>query len=119
MLLDQSFIAGLGNIYVDEALWEAKIHPQMMSNQLTQKEIGHLYDGIRHVLERGIKTRGTTLGSGKVNYYRLDGSGGDHQHSLNVFRKTGKPCPRCGTMIARMVVAQRSTHYCPRCQKIC
>ncbi len=117
LLLDQSFVAGLGNIYVDEALWESKIHPQTSSQKLSRKQLSLLVDAIKHVLKRGIATQGTSLGKGKGNYYRLSGQSGDHQHRLNVFRRTGKPCPRCGTPIERIVVAQRSTHYCPQCQK--
>lgn len=117
LLLDQSFIAGLGNIYVDEALWDAKLHPKRLSSTLSKKEIEHLYHAIQLVLKRGIEAQGTTLGTGKTNYYRVDGSRGKHQNVMQVFRKTGKPCPRCGTAIERIVVAQRSTHICPQCQK--
>lgn len=117
LLLDQTFLAGLGNIYVDEALWEACLHPLQPANQLSQQEISRLYHSIRLVLQRGIDTQGTTLGSGRTNYYRLDGSKGHHQNLLNVFRRTGQSCPRCGHMIERLVVAQRSTHICPNCQR--
>ncbi|WP_068469437.1 bifunctional DNA-formamidopyrimidine glycosylase/DNA-(apurinic or apyrimidinic site) lyase [Candidatus Protochlamydia phocaeensis] len=116
LLLDQSFLAGLGNIYVDEALWEAGLHPLQPANQLNAQEAKKLYDGIRHVLKRGIESRGTTLGTGRTNYYRLDGTRGQHQTLLNVFRRTGKPCPRCGHIIEKRIVAQRSTHFCPVCQ---
>ena len=117
LLLDQTFIAGLGNIYVDEALWESQLHPENLSSSLTLKTITKLYQAIKKVLLRGLETQGTTLGSGKTNYYRLDGSKGKHQDSLNVFRKTNHPCPRCQTPIIRIKVAQRSTHLCPSCQK--
>ncbi len=117
LLLDQTFLAGLGNIYVDEALWEACLHPLQPANQLSQKEVVRLYHSIRLVLQKGIDAQGTTLGSGRTNYYRLDGSRGHHQNQLNVFRRTGQPCPRCGHTIERGVVAQRSTHICPNCQQ--
>lgn len=117
LLLDQHFIAGLGNIYVDEALWEAKIHPQTLSSDIKESDAKKLLTSIRFVLKRGMQTKGTTLGTGKSNFYRLDGGRGKHQDSLSVFRKTGNPCPRCGTTIKRIVVAQRSTHICPTCQK--
>ncbi|KIC72158.1 DNA-formamidopyrimidine glycosylase [Candidatus Protochlamydia amoebophila] len=117
LLLDQSFIVGLGNIYVDEALWEAKLHPLIPANQINLKHLKILYHSIKYVLEKGIQARGTTLGPGRTHYYRLDGSKGEHQTLLNVFRKTGHPCPRCGHLIERLIVAQRGTHICPICQK--
>ena len=112
LLLDQTFLAGLGNIYVDEALWEAKIHPTRLSCDLSAQEIKQLFTSIQFVLKRGLKTKGTSL----RNYARLDGSSGEHQTALSVFRQTGKPCPRCRTPIQRIVVGQRSTHLCPTCQ---
>lgn len=117
LLLDQTFLAGLGNIYVDEALWEAQLHPLQPANSLTLKKAQQLYASIQKVLKRGIVSQGTTLGKGKSNYYRLDGSKGSHQTLLSVFRRTGLPCPRCGQPIKRIIVAQRSTHFCPYCQK--
>jgi formamidopyrimidine-DNA glycosylase len=117
LLLDQTFIAGLGNIYVDEALWEAKLHPLQAANQLGAEEITLLYESIKRVLKKGIEAKGTTLGSGRTNYYRLDGTKGLHQTLLNVFRKTGLPCPRCGHLIEKLTVVQRSTHICTVCQK--
>ncbi len=93
LLLDQSFLAGLGNIYVDEALWDACVHPQTPANAVSKKEANLLYKSICKVLKRGIESQGTTLGTGKTNYYRLDGTRGEHQTKLLVFRQTGKPCP--------------------------
>ena len=118
LLLDQNFIAGLGNIYVDEALWEAKLHPLQCANLLTASQIKELYKSIRYVLNRGIESQGTTLGKGKTNYYRLDGTRGEHQNLLSVFRRTGQACLRCDHKIEQIVVAQRSTHICPNCQII-
>lgn len=118
LLLDQSCVAGLGNIYVDEALWRAQLHPQKKADTLSKKQIEDLHAAIQQVLLRGLKASGTTLGKGLTNYYRLDGSRGSHQEHLDAFRQTGKPCPRCGTLIKRLIVAQRSTHICPKCQKI-
>lgn len=117
LLLDQSCVAGLGNIYVDEALWRAQLHPQRTADTLSKEQIAQLHSAIQQVLQRGLKASGTTLGKGLTNYYRLDGSRGSHQEHLDAFRQTGKPCPRCGTPIKRLVVAQRSTHICPKCQK--
>ena len=116
LLLDQTFLAGLGNIYVDEALWYAKLHPQAIASSLTKKQAYSLLKAIRHVLQRGLDKEGTTLGSGKSNFYRPGGTKGAHQDVLYVFRRTGQPCTRCGTSIVRLVVAQRSTHICPNCQ---
>lgn len=117
LLLDQSFIAGLGNIYVDEALWEANLHPETTSSALNSVQSSKLFKAIKKVLRKGIDSQGTTLGTGKTNYYRLDGSRGKHQDVLHVFRKTGSPCSRCGSTIVRLIVAQRSTHICPFCQR--
>lgn len=118
LLLDQTFLAGLGNIYVDEALWEAYLHPLQPANTLTSSQARSLYQGIIRVLTRGIDSQGTTLGSGQTNYYRLDGTKGSHQQLLNVFRRTGQSCPRCGHLIERLIVSQRSTHICPHCQPL-
>lgn len=118
LLLDQTFIAGLGNIYVDEALWEAQLHPLQPANSLTRQEGEALYRAIQYVLKRGIDSQGTTLGKGRTNYYRLSGQQGSHQTLLQVFRQTDKPCHRCGHLIQRLKVAQRSTHICPYCQSL-
>jgi formamidopyrimidine-DNA glycosylase len=118
LLLDQSIIAGLGNIYVDEALWEAGLHPKRISSTFQSDEVKRLFAAIVFVLKRGLQASGTTLGKGLSNFYRLDGSKGTHQQTLSVFRRTGYPCPRCGELIIRLVVAERSTHICPGCQKI-
>jgi formamidopyrimidine-DNA glycosylase len=116
LLLDQHFIAGLGNIYVDEALWEARLHPLQPASNLNADQAQHLFQAIQRVLKKGIQRQGTTLGTGRTNFYRVDGSRGKHQDLLNVFRRTGAPCPRCGHKIERIIVAQRSTHFCPACQ---
>lgn len=116
-LLNQSYIAGIGNIYADEALWMAKLHPLRTTEALSKVEIKNLHHAIQAVLESGIKNRGTSLGSGKPNYLTLKGTQGGNQHGLEVFRREGEPCRRCGTTIIKMVVAQRGTHLCPNCQK--
>jgi len=117
LLLDQTTVAGLGNIYVDEALWQARIHPERRADTLTAAEIRHLHAAIRTVLQRAIDNAGTTLGSGEANFYSVAGRRGRNADALKVFRRDGMPCPRCGTVIDRIVVAQRGTHFCPRCQK--
>jgi len=117
LLLDQTLIAGLGNIYVDEALWESGLHPCRLSATLTDDEIKRLHGAIRLVLVRGITNRGTSLGKGRTNFASIAHTRGENIHALQVFRRVGLPCPRCGTTIVRLVVAQRGTHICPRCQK--
>lgn len=117
LLLDQHRIAGLGNIYVDEALWEARLHPCRLANTLSPSGWKTLWTAIRLVLQRGIDACGTTLGNGMTNFYSVSGRRGRNQDGLNVFRRHGSPCPRCGTAIKRLIVAQRGTHVCPRCQR--
>lgn len=117
-LLNQKFLVGLGNIYVDEALWEAKIHPLRKLNSLSEKEIKELYRAIPKVLEKGITNQGTTLGSSRANYFSVSGRRGGNQHQLNVFRQDDLPCPRCGTIVQKIRVAQRGSHFCPNCQRI-
>jgi formamidopyrimidine-DNA glycosylase len=118
LLLDQTFIAGLGNIYVDEALWEAKVHPRRIAASLTESEIRALHRAIPRVLKRGLKNLGTSLGTGKTNFYSIAKHQGRNRDELKVFRRTDLPCRRCQTKIQRIIVGQRSTHICPKCQKI-
>lgn len=118
LLLDQSFIAGLGNIYVDEALWEARIHPQTHSNLLADPRIRALRYAIPKVLRRGLKNRGTSLGDGHGNYSSVTGERGGNQNELKVYGRGGQPCRRCGDEIEKIAVAQRGTHFCPQCQPL-
>ncbi|MGB3904574.1 MAG: DNA-formamidopyrimidine glycosylase [Anaerolineae bacterium] len=113
LLLNQRFIAGLGNIYVDEALFKAGLHPQRTADTLTTDELCRLYDAIREVLRQGIEDKGTS----RSDYVRPDGSEGMHQESLLVSGRAGDCCPRCGTTIERLVVGGRGTFICPRCQE--
>lgn len=117
LLLDQTFIAGLGNIYADETLWQARLHPLRRSETLSAPEARRLFKAIRATLKRGIRNRGTTLGNAKANFQSLEGRRGANQEQLKVFHRTGQPCPRCNTPIRRLIVAQRSSHVCPRCQR--
>ena len=118
LLLDQAFIAGLGNIYVDEALWDAKLHPNRIAAALSMNEIKALHRAIPRVLNRGLKNLGTSLGTGEANFYSVARNRGRNKDELKVFRRTDLPCPRCKNTIERIIVGQRSTHICGRCQKI-
>ena len=115
-LMNQRHVAGLGNIYVDEALWEAKIHPLRKANSLSEKEVTALFHAIPKVLLLGIENMGTSLGSSRANYFSVSGRRGGNQYKLKAFRQDGLPCPRCATTIIKIVVGQRGTHLCPNCQ---
>lgn len=119
ILLDQSIIAGLGNIYVDEALWNSYIHPLTRASALTLQNVCLLLESIRKVLHAGIEQKGTSLGHGKSNFSNIYGLHGTHQTSLAVYQRTNLPCNRCNTPIQKIIVAQRGTHFCPKCQKPC
>jgi formamidopyrimidine-DNA glycosylase len=114
LLLDQTFIAGVGNIYADEALWRARLHPLRAADTLTPEEVRRLHRAIRAVLRQGIANRGTSFG----DYVGADGEPGDNAERLSVYQRTGQPCLRCGRPISRIVVGQRSTHFCPHCQRL-
>ncbi|HXF84364.1 MAG TPA: bifunctional DNA-formamidopyrimidine glycosylase/DNA-(apurinic or apyrimidinic site) lyase [Anaerolineales bacterium] len=108
LLLDQTFLAGLGNIYTDEALHLAKLHPLSRSNSLTAKQAEALHEAIRKVLREGIRRNGASIDW----VYR----GGEFQNYFRVYDRAGKPCPVCGTKIVRITVGQRGTYFCPKCQ---
>lgn len=112
LLLDQRVLAGVGNIYADEALFRARIHPLRPGNSLQKAEIEQLHAAIQEVLQRGIAYKGSSL----QNYIRPGGMKGGFQEEHLVFRKTDEPCPRCGQLIERIIITQRSTHFCARCQ---
>jgi formamidopyrimidine-DNA glycosylase len=116
LILDQTIVAGLGNIYADEALWESKIHPERLSDSLNEAELGKLFKAIKHVLTVGVKNRGTSLGAGKTNYRDVEGESGAHRAEVKAYGRSGKPCKRCKTILKKRVVAQRGTHFCPACQ---
>jgi formamidopyrimidine-DNA glycosylase len=109
LLLDQTFLAGLGNIYTDESLHRAKLHPLALSDSVSARKAGQLHAAIQATLEEGIRRNGASFDW----VYR----GGDFQNYFRVYDREGKPCPVCGTPIQRLVVGQRGTHICPRCQK--
>jgi formamidopyrimidine-DNA glycosylase len=108
LLLDQTFIAGMGNIYTDEALHMAGLHPLQAANSLSPEQTARLWKSIQAVLLDGIQRQGASIDW----VYR----GGDFQNYFRVYQRTGQPCPVCGTPVARMVIGQRGTHFCPRCQ---
>lgn len=110
LLLDQSIVVGLGNIYVDEALFRAGLHPTTRSNELERPQIARLHRAIRQVLREGIRRNGTT-----IDWIYPSGT---MQNYLRVYGRTGEPCRRCGTPIVALRVAQRGTHICPLCQKV-
>jgi formamidopyrimidine-DNA glycosylase len=111
-LLDQRRIAGVGNIYADEALWRARIHPRRTAGDLGLNEVARLHRGIRAALRRGVELQGSTL----RDYATPDGGSGGMQREFHVYGRLGEPCDRCGTPIERIVVAGRGTWLCPRCQ---
>jgi formamidopyrimidine-DNA glycosylase len=112
VLLDQRAIAGLGNIYADEALFAARIHPLRLADTLTDEEVKRLHRAIRRVLNDALGNRGSSF----RDYVDAAGREGTHQLRVKVFRRTGQPCYVCRTEIARIKVGGRSTHFCPRCQ---
>lgn len=113
-ILDQSIITGLGNIYADEALFASHIHPERRSGTLTRQEADLLLESARAVMDRSIESGGSTM----ATYVKTDGTKGDYLELFaQVFRREGKPCPRCGAKIIKIKVAGRGTHVCPHCQK--
>jgi formamidopyrimidine-DNA glycosylase len=113
LLLNQAFLRGLGNIYADEALFRAGIHPLAIASRLPRDRARRLYRAIRAVLTEAIAAGGSSIS----DYVDGEGRKGFFQISHRVYQRTGEPCVKCGTAIRRMAVAQRSSHFCPRCQK--
>jgi len=111
-ILDQSVVAGVGNIYADEALWGAKIHPTRLVGSITDAEFALLYSELREVMNLSIEKGG----SSNRNYVNAEGKRGSYMDFARVFRREGLPCPRCGTTIEKSRVAGRGTHTCPFCQ---
>jgi formamidopyrimidine-DNA glycosylase len=113
VLLDQTIVAGIGNIYADESLWSAKIHPLTLVAEVPKAKLVLLYNAVREVLALSIAKGGST----DKNYVDAQGQKGSYLAFANVFRKQGQPCPRCGAPIEKIRVAGRGTHVCPHCQK--
>ena len=114
LLLDQSVVAGLGNIYVDEVLFAAGVHPTRKANTLSREEVRTIYAATHDILGRAIQLRGTTFDS----YHDAFGEGGKFQYQLKVFARAGEPCPVCTMQILKLRVAGRGTHVCPICQPL-
>lgn len=114
LLLDQAFIAGLGNIYVDEALFLAGIHPLSLSNKIPANSVRKLHRAIRSLLQNAIAAQGTTI----INFQHGDNKSGSFQHQLQVYGRANDPCRKCKTPIVKLVVGQRGTHVCLKCQEL-
>lgn len=114
LLLNQTFIAGVGNIYADESLWYARLHPLHEAATLTEAQASALYHAIRRVFRKAINVGGTSF---DANYRRINGASGEYQEKLRVVGRAGEKCFRDGGIIVKTVVGQRGTYYCPKCQK--
>lgn len=114
VILDQSTVAGVGNIYADESLHLAKIHPRRLAGSLTPAEVKRLHVAVRKIIGLGIEHGGTSF----AHYVNSLGGKGDYLEHARVFRRQGQPCPVCGTLIDKIRVAGRGTHVCPKCQKL-
>lgn len=113
LLMDQRFIAGIGNLYADEILFYAGVRPTRRAGKLTQAEIKKIYQQIKNVLKLGIRKKGSSA----ENYLDSNGQKGNFVPLIRVYQKTGQPCKKCGAKIKRIKIGQRSAHYCPKCQK--
>ncbi|BDV30868.1 bifunctional DNA-formamidopyrimidine glycosylase/DNA-(apurinic or apyrimidinic site) lyase [Microbacterium terricola] len=115
VLLDQGIVSGIGNIYADEALWAARIHPETTAERVAARTVTRLLAEVRAVLEKALAEGGTSFDEQYVN---VNGEAGYFAHSLNAYGRTGQPCPRCGHAIVRVSFMNRSSHYCPHCQRL-
>ena len=112
VLLNQSVVRGIGNIYADESLWRAKIHPEKIGTRLKDDELRRLHRAVQHILREAIRLRGSSIS----DYVDLDGGRGEFQQKHRAYQRDGKKCARCGAIIRRIIVAGRSSHFCPQCQ---
>ena len=113
LLLDQSVLRGVGNIYADESLWKAKIHPAQLGARIPEQQIGKLHRSLQEILERAIALRGSTIS----DFQDAEGAPGEYQLHHRVYGREGKACPRCRAKIRRIIVAGRSSYFCPKCQR--
>lgn len=114
-LLDQTLISGIGNIYADEALWAARLHFDQPTASVSTRKANQLLAEVRAVLHRALAEGGTSF---DAQYVNVNGASGYFAHSLNAYGRGGQPCPRCGTIMVRASFMNRSSHYCPRCQRL-
>lgn len=114
-LLDQTLVSGIGNIYADEALWASRIHFDQPTTALSRRKANELLAEVRAVLQKALAEGGTSF---DAQYVNVNGASGYFAHSLNAYGRTGEACPRCGTPIVRASFMNRSSHYCPRCQRV-
>lgn len=114
VLLDQTVVSGIGNIYADESLWAARLHFERQAAALTRRQAAVLLDEVRTVLQKALAEGGTSF---DAQYVNVNGASGYFSHSLNAYGQTGKPCARCGTPIERVSFMNRGSHFCPFCQK--
>jgi formamidopyrimidine-DNA glycosylase len=112
MLLDQTVLRGVGNIYADESLWKAKIHPARLGASLTSKQVRKLHDALQAILKKAILLRGSSIS----DYLDAEGEPGEYQGQHRAYGREGKPCSRCGAVVRRAIVAGRSSYFCPGCQ---
>jgi formamidopyrimidine-DNA glycosylase len=123
VLLDQAAIAGVGNLYADEALHYAKVHPLRIANRLKKDEVARLHEGIVQALEQGLRNLGSSVGRADGeeislrDHVNLNGQPGGNQEFLVAYGREGRPCRNCGTLIERLKISNRSAHYCPKCQQ--
>lgn len=113
LLLDQSVLRGVGNIYADESLWKAKIHPKRLGARLRKEQVKELYRALQGILERAIVMRGSSI----ADFLDAEGQPGEYQRHHRAYGREGKPCFRCKKRIRRVIVAGRSSYFCPRCQQ--
>ena len=115
VLLNQTVVSGIGNIYADEALWRAGVHGERLCSALSKPALGRILDHARDVMLEALGQGGTSF---DAQYVNVNGQAGYFAHSLNAYGRTGQPCPRCGRPITRVSFMNRSSHYCPRCQRM-
>jgi len=114
-LLDQTLVSGIGNIYADEALWAARLHPRQPTATMSAQAARRVLEEARHVMERALAEGGTSFDALYVN---VNGESGYFSRSLNAYAQDGRPCPRCGRLLVRETFTNRSSHFCPRCQRL-
>ena len=113
VILNQEIMSGVGNIYADESLWRARIHPEVPANELSARKVGALVDAATQVMAEAVEVGGTSF---DAMYINVNGESGFFETSLAAYGQEGEPCPRCGRQIRRIAFGNRSSHFCPKCQ---